>query len=142
MAGRGVQMRMPSRPAAIPATIDRILDAVETAGFTAGQRDDLAVALAEALANAVLHGNRNRQRRIVSIAVEVEAGKGAVVTVRDSGRGFAREALPDPRQPEALLLPRGRGVFLMRRLMDGVDYNAKGNEVRLTLRRRARRRVA
>jgi anti-sigma regulatory factor (Ser/Thr protein kinase) len=40
------------------------------------------------------------------------------------------------------MLPRGRGVFLMRRLMDAVEYNTKGNEVRLTLRRRGRRRVA
>jgi serine/threonine-protein kinase RsbW len=142
MAGHGVQMRMPSRPAAIPPTIDRILEAVGPAGFTDEQRHDLAVALAEALANAVLHGNRRRERRIVTIAIEVEPRKSATITVRDSGKGFAREALPDPQAPESLLRPSGRGVFLMRRLMDEVGYNAKGNQVRLTLRRRARRRVA
>ena len=142
MAGRGVHMRMPSRPAAIPPTIDRILDAVGAAGFSDEQRHDLAVALAEALANAVVHGNRHRKRRIVTIAVDVEPRKGVAITVKDSGKGFERETLPDPREPEALMLPRGRGVFLMRRLMDAVEYNSKGNEVRLTLRRRGRRRVA
>jgi anti-sigma regulatory factor (Ser/Thr protein kinase) len=140
MAGRGVQMRMPSRPAAIAPMIDRILAAVEPAGFSAGQRDDLAVALAEALANAVVHGNRRRARAFVAVGVLVEPRKGATVTVKDTGQGFARDAVPDPREPDALMLPRGRGVFLMRRLMDAVEYNRKGNEVRLTLRRRARRR--
>src|SRR5688572_17572608 len=139
MAGPGVQMRMPSRPAAIAPMIERVLAAVEPAGFSAGQRDDLAVALAEALANAVVHGNRRRARAFVAVGVLVEPRRSAIVRVRDSGKGFAREALTDPREPDALMLPRGRGVFLMRRLMDAVEYNRKGNEVRLTLLRRARR---
>ena len=142
MAGRGVQIRMPSRPSAIAPTIDRVLNAVAPAGFTAAQRDDLSVALAEALANAVVHGNRRRARAFVAIGVLVEPRKSATITVRDSGKGFQRDSVPDPRHPDALMLPRGRGVFLMRRLMDAVEYNRKGNEVRLTLRRRARRRVA
>jgi serine/threonine-protein kinase RsbW len=132
-------MRMPSRPSAIPRTIDRILEAVEPAGFSAGQRDDLAVALAEALANAVLHGNRARARATVRVAVDVEPRRGASITVTDSGTGFAHEAVPDPREGKALLRPRGRGLFLMRRLMDAVEHNRKGNQVRLTLRRRGRR---
>ena len=141
MAGR-VQMRMASRAAAIGPMIDRVLAAVDPAGFTDGQLHRLRIALAEALANAVVHGNRRRARAFVGVAVEVEPKKGVTITVRDSGKGFARDAVADPRSPEALLLPRGRGVFLMRRLMDTVDYNPKGNEVRLTLRRRGRRRVA
>jgi serine/threonine-protein kinase RsbW len=58
------------------------------------------------------------------------------VTVRDAGPGFDTSALPDPSDPEHLLMPRGRGVFLMRRLVDQLEYNEKGNEVRLTLVRR------
>ena len=142
MPGRGVRMRMPSRPAAIAPMIDRVLAAVEPAGFSEEQRDDLAVALAEALANAVVHGNRRRARASVAVDVQVVLRKAATITVTDSGPGFARKSLPDPRDPGALLLPRGRGVFLMRRLMDAVEYNRKGNQVRLTLRRRRRRRAA
>src|SRR5262245_60244934 len=100
MAGRGVHIRMPSRPAAIAPTIYRVLAAVEPAGFSLAQRDDLAVALAEALANAVKHGNRGRARASVSVSIDVDPRKGVTVTVKDSGKGFAREAVPDPREPE------------------------------------------
>ena len=141
MAGR-IQMRMASRAAAIGPMIDRILDAVEPSGLTDDQLHRLRIALAEALANAVVHGNRHRARAFVGVGVLVEPKKGVTISVRDSGKGFVREAVPDPRHPDALLLPRGRGVFLMQRLMDAVEYNSKGNEVRLTLRRRARKRVA
>src|SRR5262245_34074243 len=141
MAGR-IQMRMASRAAAIAPMIDRVLDAVEPAGFTHEPLHRLRIALAEALANAVVHGNRRRARSFVSIGVDVEPRKGVTISVTDSGKGFSRESVPDPREGEALLRPRGRGVFLMRRLMDAVDYNRKGNQVRLTLRRRGRRRVA
>jgi serine/threonine-protein kinase RsbW len=141
MAGR-IQMRMASRAAAIGPMIDRILDAVEPSGFTDDQLHRLRIALAEALANAVVHGNRRRARASVGVGIEVEPKKGVTISVKDSGKGFARHAVPDPRHPDALLLPRGRGVFLMQRLMDAVEYNRKGNEVRLTLRRRARKRVA
>lgn len=137
-----LRFRMPSLRRAITPTIQQILKAVEPAGFSTGQREDLEVALAEALANAVVHGNQLRPDSVVSVTVEVEPRRGASVTVKDSGAGFVSDTLPSPLEPEKLLEPRGRGVFLMRRLMDGVDYNARGNEVRLTLKRRSRRRAA
>jgi serine/threonine-protein kinase RsbW len=59
-----------------------------------------------------------------------------VVEVTDSGPGFDVATLRDPTDPGHLLTPGGRGVFLMRRLVDGVEYNRQGNRVRLTVRRR------
>jgi serine/threonine-protein kinase RsbW len=131
---------MPSRRNAIPPTIERILRAAAAAGFGQAQRDSFAVALSEALANAVVHGNTSRPTANVDVRVEVDPLRSATVTVRDSGPGFDRDTLPDPSDPEHLLIPRGRGVFLMRRLLDRVDYNRKGNQVRLTLLRRTGRR--
>ena len=60
--------------------------------------------------------------------------------VRDSGDGFDADALPDPTHPSNLFNPSGRGVFLMRRLVDELEYNDKGNCVRLTVRRQQRRK--
>lgn len=127
---------MASRRAAIPGMVERILAAVAPARLSSSRREDLAVALSEALANAAIHGNGLRTRKQVSIRVDVQPGRGATVTVRDSGPGFDADTLPDPSEHAHLLLPRGRGVFLMRQFVDDVAYNRKGNEVRLTVLRR------
>lgn len=135
-----VRMRMPSRRSAIAPTVERILRAVAPARFSRGQRDDLAVALSEALANAAVHGNALRPGSQVSVRVAVEPRRGATITVRDSGSGFDADTLPDPSDPQYLMIPRGRGVFLMRQLLDDLSYNRRGNEARLTLLRQGRRR--
>jgi serine/threonine-protein kinase RsbW len=131
---------MPSRRQAVAPTVERILEAVEPAGLSADERDDLAVAVAEALSNAAVHGNRLKPRAQVSITVEVVPRRQATVEVTDRGAGFDPTALEDPTHPSHILVPGGRGIFLMRRLVDEVDYAAAGNRVRLVKRaRRARR---
>ena len=126
-------MRMPSTRAAVAPMIERVLAAVRDAGLTGEQQDNLAVAAAEALSNAALHGNKLAARRVVRVTVEVPAGGGAVVEVADSGPGFDSAKVSDPTDPSRVLMPGGRGVFLMRRLVDRLDYNAAGNAVRLTM---------
>jgi serine/threonine-protein kinase RsbW len=128
-------MRMPSRRDAVAGTVDRILKAVEPAGLSQDQRESLAVALAEALSNAAVHGNRLRPGTAVQVKVEVEPRRRAVVVVTDSGRGFDSNGLCDPTDPSHLLATGGRGVYLMRQLVDDIEYNEAGNEVRLTMER-------
>jgi len=129
-------MRMPSRREAVGPTVERILKVVEPAGLSPGQRDDLAVAVGEALSNAAVHGNRLRARSLVSIIVDVVPQVEAVVEVKDGGTGFNANDLEDPTDANHILVPGGRGVFLMRRLTDEMEYQAPGNRVRLTKRTR------
>jgi serine/threonine-protein kinase RsbW len=56
------------------------------------------------------------------------------IEVADEGDGFDATRVSDPTEPERLLTPGGRGVFLMRRLVDEVHYNERGNVVRLVVR--------
>jgi len=126
-------MRMPSARIAVAPMIERVLAAVRDAGLTHEQQDNLAVAVAEALSNAALHGNKLAPRRVVRVTVEVPAGGGAVVEVADSGPGFDSAKVSDPTDPARVLMPGGRGVFLMKRLVDHLEYNAAGNAVRLTM---------
>jgi len=126
---------MPSRRNAVAPTIDRILDAVGPAGLDGDRLTDLAVALAEALSNAAVHGHRLDPSRRVGVAVSVSPGC-VVVEVADRGRGFDARRVSDPTAPDRQLAPGGRGIFLMRRLVDEVEYNAAGNTVRLTVRQR------
>ena len=127
---------MLSRREAIAPMVEQILHTVEPAGFDVEQKDNLAVALAEALSNAAVHGNKLRPKAQVAVGIEVKPDAGATVTVKDLGNGFDVSKVPDPSAPENLLEPHGRGVFLMRALVDGIDYNDKGNEVRLTVKRK------
>ena len=128
-----MRMRMASRRDAVAPTVDRILEAVAPAGLDEDRLTDLAVALAEALSNAAVHGHRLDPKRRVAIVLAVSPGC-VVVEVSDSGIGFDAHAVSDPTSPERQLAPGGRGIFLMRRLVDEVSYNASGNTVRLTVR--------
>ncbi len=127
---------MPSRRDAIAPTVDRILAAVKEAGLSHGRRLDLAVAVSEALSNAAVHGNGLRPDSHVEITVHVVPGREASVAVKDSGSGFDHAKLHDPTDDRNLLAPGGRGVFLMRRLVDQMEIEPPGNWVRLTIRKR------
>ena len=127
------RFRMPSLRAAIAPTVERIIAAVEGAGLSADRRADLAVATAEALSNAAVHGNHLRPGSLVAITVTVVPGRQASVEVRDTGPGFDPTATSDPTAAPNLLVPGGRGVFLMRRLVDRVEFLPPGNRVRLVV---------
>jgi serine/threonine-protein kinase RsbW len=131
------RLRMPSRREAIAPTVDWILEVAKPAGLDDDQRQNLAVATSEALSNAVIHGNSSQPGRPVLVLACVDADQGLIVDVRDFGRGFDTARLLDCRDEERVLAPRGRGIFLMRHLSDDVEYNRRGNRVRLSFRRRA-----
>jgi serine/threonine-protein kinase RsbW len=94
------------------------------------------VALSEAISNAILRGNRENPEKHVLVRANLNSGE-LVVEVTDEGAGFDMDRCTvDPTNPENLLREDGRGLFLMRRLMDRVEMiNGAGGGVRLTLRR-------
>ena len=94
---------------------------------------NLRTVLAEALANAITYGNREDPTKNVEVRVEARS-EFIRVTVTDSGEGFDPTVVPDPTAPEGLEREEGRGLFVIRHLVDAVDFNAKGNAVCLTLR--------
>ena len=92
----------------------------------------LLVVLTEAVNNAISHGNkRNPAKKVVVTCVR--DGDTLVVAVKDEGKGFNPEAVPNPIHEDNLLRESGRGVFLMRQLMDSVSYNKNGNEVTMRM---------
>jgi serine/threonine-protein kinase RsbW len=98
---------------------------------------NVPVALTEALSNAILRGNEEDPGKHVHVRAFVTPQR-LVVEVKDEGRGFDIERCTrDPTSPENVEREDGRGLFLMRSLMDSVErYDADGNVVRLTLNRR------
>ena len=97
---------------------------------------NVRVALAEAISNAILRGNGDAQHKHVRVRATV-SDEAVVFDVVDEGQGFDLGAdRPDPTLPENLEHEEGRGLFLMKSLMDNVErFQADGNVVRLTLRR-------
>jgi serine/threonine-protein kinase RsbW len=98
---------------------------------------NLPVALSEALANAMLRGNRDDRSKPVHVRATFD-GRDLILEIVDQGRGFDLDDCSsiDPTLPENLLREDGRGLFLMKRLMDRVErFTRDGNVVRLTLHR-------
>ena len=96
---------------------------------------NVRVAVTEALSNAMLRGNQAPGRRVrVRACVRADA---FVVDVVDEGPGFDLDSSTiDPTTPENIEREDGRGLFLMRRLMDRVErFENNGNVVRMTLQR-------
>ena len=126
----------------VPSDVEVVEEAVELvarhleASFVDRRtiRFNLRVALAEALANAILYGNAgDREKRV---GVRVLFGRHAVeMEVSDEGGGFDYGVVPDPTLPFARLRPRGRGLFLIRHLVDEVRFNDTGNSICMILRR-------
>jgi serine/threonine-protein kinase RsbW len=85
------------------------------------QFNKLMVALTEAVNNAIVHGNRSRPEKRVFVTCSVLDGV-IDILVRDEGRGFRPETVESPLKEENLLRESGRGIFLMRTLMDKVEF--------------------
>ncbi len=81
----------------------------------------LLVSCTEAVNNAIIHGNKNDPERHVIMRC-IATKKAITVRVIDEGRGFDAGSLPDPRDEKNLLKESGRGVFLIRSLMDSVIF--------------------
>ena len=98
---------------------------------------NVPVALTEALSNAILYGNAEDPSKRVRVRAQVDDVL-LIVDVADEGPGFDINACTlDPTTPDHLEREDGRGLFLMRKLMDSVERleGVPGNIVRLTLRR-------
>ncbi len=97
---------------------------------------NVPVALSEALSNAILRGNESLPGKHVRIRAIVDSGD-LIFEVVDEGTGFDVDtSILDPTTADNLEREDGRGLFLMRNLMDSVEsFVDDGNGVRLTLRR-------
>lgn len=90
------------------------------AGFDDEQQYRINLSVRESLANAIEHGNKFADDKIVAIRFSLTVEK-LHITIRDHGAGFDPASLPDPLDPENLLSPAGRGILYMRAFMDDVE---------------------
>jgi len=134
-----LELEIPSDIGYIEDAVAQVIRRCEETAFSRHQLTfHVPVALTEALSNAILRGNREDATKSVRVRLVVDAHL-LVIEIEDDGTGFDLEACTaDPTTPDNLGREDGRGLFLMRRLMDRVEqFRARGNVVRLTLRHRS-----
>ena len=86
----------------------------------------LNLVLTEAIVNAIKHAGPKEPEQMVRIVISLHRDD-LTIRVYDDGQGFDINTIPAPNFEE--LEDRGRGIFLIRSLMDSVCYrkNCKEN---------------
>jgi len=122
---------MPSETEAISPTVEQLMRLIEPWRCIMGDEFAVELALREALNNAVIHGNGADPDKLVEIRCRCERGKGIWLIVRDEGTGFDPSAVPSPLTEQGLVAERGRGIYLMKLMMDEVSFERGGSEIRM-----------
>jgi serine/threonine-protein kinase RsbW len=126
----------------IPSEVDCIEEAVAVltrhclsgAAASPNVQFRLQVALSDALANAIVRGNREDAGKQVFVQVDL-LPEAVNIHVTDEGDGFDHASVAEALDPQSPDLPSGRGLFLIRHMVDDVHFNTQGNSICMTLRR-------
>src|SRR5215472_40487 len=100
--------------------VDEVTEFLKLCRCFAGDLRDVQLALREAVLNAVLHGNRMNPDKVVRVHCRCAHNEGLSIVVTDEGMGFAPERVRNPLAVENLALDQGRGIHLMKLLMDEI----------------------
>ncbi len=93
--------------------------------------NDIWVVLNEAVSNAIKHGNKFDPTKKVRLSFESKVERFLSFKVKDEGRGFDPDKVPDPTSPSRIYEPNGRGIFLMRKLSHQVTFSDDGRCVEM-----------
>jgi serine/threonine-protein kinase RsbW len=121
-----LRQSLPSQIAIISLFVDQLMYFIARFRTPDGSELNIEAALHEALANAIVHGNQQDPRKLVCVACRCTTDGEVSLTVQDEGQGFDTAAILDPTTPKNRLLPHGRGIYLMKTLMDDVCFEEGG----------------
>ncbi len=91
---------------------------------------NILIAALEAANNAILHGNKLEENKMVNIFIRKDE-ENLMIRIDDEGEGFDYNNVPDPTSPENLENVNGRGIFLMEKLSDKIEFKNNGSRVEL-----------
>jgi serine/threonine-protein kinase RsbW len=126
-----LRQSLPSRIEAISPSVDQLMRFILNFRNADGSETEIEVAVREALANAVIHGNGEDAYKRVYVECRCYMDGEVSVKVRDEGQGFDFNAVPDPTTPENRIFTHGRGIYLMKTLMDDVFFDDGGAVVNM-----------
>jgi serine/threonine-protein kinase RsbW len=125
-----LEYSLPSEVKVISPFVDKLMPLLRNCGCVPEDDSNVEVALREALANAIIHGNHENRRKRVHVACRCEPDE-VLIAVKDEGKGFDVNNVPDPTAPENIESLHGRGIHVMKALMDEVRFEEGGAVVHM-----------
>ena len=123
-------LKLPSNLMSINVLDSFVQDVVHQYKISQEVHGNMLISLTEAVTNAITHGNHYDENKIVQINLQKKSDTIAI-RVSDQGCGFDPESVPDPTCDENICKCGGRGVFLMQRLCDQIQYKDNGRTVEM-----------
>jgi len=128
------ELTRPSRIEAVDEAAIAIAGILNRSGVSEEIVFAVDMAIREAVTNAVLHGNKQDQAKVVRVTAKNSPDR-LEISVDDEGAGFNPAEVPDPTATENILKSSGRGIFFMSNFMDDVEWLIRpegGTTVRMT----------
>jgi serine/threonine-protein kinase RsbW len=126
-----LNLSMPANAESIATITGAISEILERLVIPEQKRLEIDLAVQEALANAVVHGCDGDASKTIVCRLNGDQQGRIVISVTDPGPGFQPETIADPKRSENLYGDHGRGVYLIRQLMDEVQFERGGAEIRM-----------
>ena len=123
-------LKLPSNLMSINVLDSFVQDVVHQYKISQEVHGNMLISLTEAVTNAITHGNHYDENKVVQINLQKKSDTIAI-RVSDQGCGFDPESVPDPTCDENICKCGGRGVFLMQRLCDQIQYKDDGRTVEM-----------
>lgn len=127
---RKTVVKIPSDIKYIRKVSSKVLGTIASYEIDESLKYDIRLCVEEALINAIVHGNRGNANLPVEISYWVKDGS-LNIEVEDKGSGFDHSHLSDPTVNDNIMKGSGRGVYLIRNLMNEVEYNDVGNKLKM-----------
>jgi len=126
------EMEIPSDPYQIHRVEENLEKFFRKSGLEETDIENIGIAATEMVNNAIHHGNRDDRKKKVYIKF-IKLAHQIEIVIRDDGGGFDPNSIADPLDPENLFKESGRGIFIVKSLMDDVKFKFNQNGTEVTL---------
>ena len=127
----GLRTTLPSDVAIVSPFVDQLMAFISKFRPADESNYEIELALREALVNAIVHGNQNNASKRIYVSCRCSSDGHVSITIEDEGNGFEHNSVADPTSADNLLRTNGRGIYLIRTLMDEVDFTQGGSVVHM-----------
>lgn len=123
---------IPSLEDYLPDVDNFVEGLLENCGLDKSLIADIAISVTEAVVNAIIHGNKSILEKVVTVTVNKTKAAIEIIVV-DQGEGFNPENIDNPIDDDNLLKEVGRGIFILKSLMDDVIIVPLATGTKITL---------